>query len=52
MSEKPAEDICPTCQQSLDDSVVIEKMARCSKVALNAQAKQVNFLCANMMILL
>jgi|GEM_PF-7044998 uncharacterized radical SAM superfamily Fe-S cluster-containing enzyme len=25
MSEKPAEDICPTCQQSLDDSVVIEK---------------------------
>lgn len=25
MPEKPAEDVCSTCQQSLNDSVIIEK---------------------------
>jgi len=40
MPEITAEDVCSTCQQSLHDSVVIERNGEVSKVALHAPAKQ------------
>lgn len=51
MSEKPAEDLCSTCQQYLNDSVIIEKDGEVFKSCLHAQAKQELMFSINMIIL-
>ncbi len=51
MTETPPEDVYSTCQQFLHDSVIIEKMAKCSKFSLLSPTILAHMFSTNTMIL-